>query len=467
MKQQVFNPYLPNWECILYGKPHLFGDRVYVYGSHDGLGGPADYVCWSAPAESLSDWWCEGVVYQTAHTPFTSNVGFPGAPDVVLGPDGRYYLYHCFGFSGEMGVAVCDTPAGRYEFYGKVHFPGGRAWGRSPGDQLPFDPGVLVDDDRVYLYSGFAGEVPTSVFQRRKFRNDGGAVIELERDMVTIKASPELLFPAKGKPGAFLNHAFFAASSICKVDGKYCFVYASEHNHDLCYAVSDHPKGPFTFGGVLIDQGDLYLDGNDDESRAYNYLGSTHGGLLNIGENWYVFYQRQTNRSSRAVQACAEKLERREDGWFRQAKVTSCGLNGKPLLAEGRYEARIACNLWSQNGTGRYDCRAPKVAFRGHPYFTRSSRSREGSGDQCIANMRSGAVAGFKSFQFSGAETAISVETRGDKDGRFIVLDAEGMVAAVPVNGTGKLRIAPGVHPLFFLYEGKGKVDFISFTVHG
>ena len=29
---QVFNPYLPSWEYVPDGEPHVFGDRVYVYG---------------------------------------------------------------------------------------------------------------------------------------------------------------------------------------------------------------------------------------------------------------------------------------------------------------------------------------------------------------------------------------------------------------------------------------------------
>ena len=29
------NPYLPSWEYIPDGEPRVFGDRVYVYGSHD------------------------------------------------------------------------------------------------------------------------------------------------------------------------------------------------------------------------------------------------------------------------------------------------------------------------------------------------------------------------------------------------------------------------------------------------
>lgn len=109
--------------------------------------------------------------------------------------------------------------------------------------------------------------------------------------------------------------------------------------------MSDRPDGDFQYGGVLVDLGDLYLDGNEDENHARNYLGNTHGGLLNIGDDWYIFYHRQTNRSSYARQACAEKLERTPDGGFRQAELTSCGLNGGPLNGKGRYEARIACNL--------------------------------------------------------------------------------------------------------------------------
>ena len=38
-KKQVFNPFLPLNEYIPDGEPHVFGDRVYLYGSHDHEGG--------------------------------------------------------------------------------------------------------------------------------------------------------------------------------------------------------------------------------------------------------------------------------------------------------------------------------------------------------------------------------------------------------------------------------------------
>ena len=59
MKQQVFNPYLPSYEYIPDGEPRIFDGRLYVFGSHDRLGGTTycenDYVTWSAPLSDLSD----------------------------------------------------------------------------------------------------------------------------------------------------------------------------------------------------------------------------------------------------------------------------------------------------------------------------------------------------------------------------------------------------------------------------
>lgn len=53
MMQQAVNPYLPQGEYIPDGEPYVFGDRVYVYGSHDRFNYPMfcanDYVCYLNP----------------------------------------------------------------------------------------------------------------------------------------------------------------------------------------------------------------------------------------------------------------------------------------------------------------------------------------------------------------------------------------------------------------------------------
>lgn len=481
--EQAFNPYLPGWEYIPDGEPHVFGDRVYVYGSHDRFGGPLfcmnDYVSWSAPVDNLRDWRCEGVIYRKDQDPMNrSGRRCLYAPDVTRGPDGRYYLYYAFDFLGVMAVAVCDTPAGQYQFHGHVKFQDGHIWGTKSGEPFPFDPGVLTDDDgRVWLYSGFATKVPPVASGFHNLTNPGGVVLELEPDMVTIKSGPDLLFPTKGRQGAFENHAFFEASSIRKVDGQYCFLYSSQHNHELCYAMGPSPRGPFAFGGTLVDMGDLFLDGNTDESRAVNYLGNTHGGIVEIEGQWYVFYHRQTNRHSYSRQACAEKLERRPDGGFYQAEVTSCGLNGGPLRGVGQYPARIACNLWSGKGTARYDIRFPRLRLAAHPYFTQEGKDGEERDSQYIANMRDGATAGFKYFAVQSLKS-VSVQVRGRADGALLVSDTPDCKAPaarieIKLSGDGwkelsaPCAIPDGIRPLYFKFTGKGRLDFRSFTLTG
>lgn len=471
---QAFNPYLPSWEYIPDGEPHVFGDRVYVYGSHDHFNAPifcvGDYVCWSAPVENLKDWRYEGVIFQKNQDPKNKlGIRLLFAPDVVQGTDGKFYLYYAFDFMGMIGVAVAEKPAGPYRFYGHVHYQDGTVWGRKKGDQFPFDPGVLVDDDgSVYLYSGFYTPTPAIASGFHKLKNDGGVVVKLESDMVTIRENPKLLFPKEGE-GSFPNHEFFEASSIRKDGKKYIFVYSSRHNHELCYAVSDYPDRDFTFGGTLVDQGDLFLDGNEDETKALNYLGNTHGGMLNIGEDWYIFYHRQTNQHSYSRQACAERLEHPAPGVFKQAEVTSCGLNGGPLSGTGRYEARIACNLWSKNGVARYDQKFDKKA---HPYFTQTGKDRMENGDQYIANMRDGAVAGFKYFEFGG-EKRISLTVSGVCSGIVEVShtpDFKAVIARIPVsakveqvNLEGVFAPQKGTQPLYFRYTGEGAMNFHTF----
>lgn len=473
---QAFNPFLPSWEYVPDGEPHVFGDRVYVYGSHDHFNAPifcvGDYVCWSAPVDNLKDWRYEGVIYKKNQDPRNKlGIRLLFAPDVAQGTDGKYYLYYAFDFMGMIGVAAADKPAGPYKFYGHVRYKDGTIWGRKKGDQFPFDPGVLVDDDgSVYLFSGFYTPTPAAVTGFKKLKNDGGVVVKLESDMITMIGEPKLLFPKQGE-GFFPNHEFFEASSIRKDGSKYIFSYSSRHNHELCYAVSDYPDRGYVYGGTLVDQGDMFLNGNEDERKALNYLGNTHGGMLNIGDSWYTFYHRQTNQHSYSRQACAEKLEHPAPGVFKQAEVTSCGLNGGPLKGTGKYEARIACNLWSKNGVARYDAKFDK---KDHPYFTQTGKDRMENGDQYIANMRDGAVAGFKYFIFS-SEKQLTVNLSGSGSGVIEVSHTQDFaqtIAKFPVkvngpaeNAAASFHPASGVQALYFRYTGTGAVNFHTFMI--
>ena len=144
---QAFNPYLPGWEYIPDGEPHVFGGRVYVYGSHDRFNGHVfclnDYVCWSAPVDDLGNWRYEGVIYKKTDDPDNrEGKACLYAPDVTQGPDGRYYLYYVLDKQSRVAVAVCDTPAGKYEFYGHVHYPDGTLLGLPRAYRDPYTTGV-------------------------------------------------------------------------------------------------------------------------------------------------------------------------------------------------------------------------------------------------------------------------------------------------------------------------------------
>jgi len=477
LEKAAFNPFLPSYEYIPDGEPRLFGGRVYLYGSHDRFDGKGfclnDYVCWSAPADDLADWRYEGTIYRRTQDPLNADGRqHLFAPDAVRGPDGKYYLYYALNMSSVISAAVCDEPAGRYEFLGHVRCPDGHVLGTRRGEVHNFDPGVLVDDDgRVYLYTGFApAGALSSLLKLSRHRFDGAWCVELEPDMVTVKSGPVRVAPGPGlsKGTGFEGHAFFEASSMRKVGPLYCFIYSSELSHELCYATGNSPQGPFRYGGTLVSIGDIGLDGN---TKPRNYLGNTHGSVAKIGDSWYVFYHRQTNGHQYSRQACAERIELRADGSFAQAETTSCGLNGGPLPGKGTFEARIACSLTGPDGAAF--SRFSKKRTR-HPYFTQTGADRENDPDQYIANMQNGAQAGFKYFSFDGSETELAVRVRCSGTGVMQVTRARtgGVIARADIlpsetgrEFTSRIKASEGVQALFFTYQGSGKADFLSFTI--
>ena len=130
MNKPVMNPYLPLWEYIPDGEPRVYEDRLYIYGSHDFTGGekgfcPGDYMAWSAPLSDLSDWKCHGAAWRRCDDPDLTGKDAMAAPDVVRGPDGRYYLYYNDKYQLHCRVAVSDRPEGPFQPYGLVQKPDG------------------------------------------------------------------------------------------------------------------------------------------------------------------------------------------------------------------------------------------------------------------------------------------------------------------------------------------------------
>lgn len=485
MKKQIFNPFLPLDVCIPDGEPHVFGDRVYLYGSHDKEGGETfcmlDYTVYSAPVDDLTDWRCEGVIYKASQDPDYKSRPYMYAPDVVQGNDGRYYLYYCMsgaygkgGYFGPISVAVSDTPAGKYEFIGHVRYADGRPMKKF----VCFDPGVINDNGVIRIYYGTQydyeqkdnWQADEAIIQEEmtmfnKTREEiistegsvmGPCMVVVEDDMLTVKEEPKHIIPYDTRGTSFEEHPFFEASSIRKVGDTYYFIYSSKQNHELCYAVSKYPDKDFVFGGSIVSNGDVGIDGREEKDRL-NMTGTTHGSIENINGQWYVFYHRLTHKSDYSRQACAEKITIKADGSIDQTEITSCGLNDGPLEALGEYPAAIACNI--TNGNMPHGCNSiytdsfPNVTHRGE--------------DRFIGEISDETLIGYKYFSFNDVqELSVIITATGSGTltaysdmGKNKIACFEISPAADWTKLTEEISLKNGVYPLYFIYKGTGSVE--------
>lgn len=469
-QKKALNPYLPSWEYVPDGEPHVFGDRVYVYGSHDFFNGwvfcLGDYVCWSAPLSDLSDWRYEGVIYKRTDDPINEDGRMVlYAPDICQGPDGRYYLYYFYDKRSCINVAVSDKPEGPFVFYGRVRDDEGGLIGERYGDEPYFDPAVLVEGNYVYLYGGFCG-------QGDKSRTGCMVTVLDARDMLTVIEEPAFVIPGNcySKGTGYEGHAFFEAPSIRKIGKKYVLVYSSERMCELCYAVSDSPDEDFEYKGCIVCNNDTGIDSYKPADVPTAYGGNNHGGLVQIGEDWYIFYHRQTNGTWYSRQGCAEKVSVSEDALIPQVEMTSCGLSDSPLEGKGFIPAYIACNLFTEKnmfpmvGMGAGSSSIPKITQDG----------RDGDEEPgYIAGFSDGVTAGFKYFELKGVKK-VSVISRGYGNGRFDFATEMGgkPVASVPVSNTNFWEMASaegkfpdGTFPIYITYRGDSAPSLLGFVL--
>ena len=444
----VGNPYLPLWEHIPDGEPYVFEDpdqpgkqRVYIYGSHDTR--ITDYcgreqVVWSASVDSLNLWRYDGEILRVDKNakgePFdtaqTADVLF--APDVTMvqGADGKktYYLYpnDQTGYRNGL-IAKSSRPDGPFEVCN---------WQKDNPNQvdgvLGFDPAVFVDDDgRIYGYWGF-GE-------------SNGAELE-PVTMATVKPGTQVvshMISEYKEPGVF---RFFEASSIRKIKDKYVFIYSRfteegefglpTTNYTLAYAYGDHPLGPWTYGGTIIDGRARDIDAKGDTIASANVSGNTHGSICEINGQWYVFYHRQSGLNEFARQAMVApitvKVEEGAGGKVEisEGEYTSEGfaLNGLDPLE--RHSAGIAC--WY---TG------PKVAIHEWPnntFYGSYVEAGYGTDDKfadpynirnntnAVVNNTDGSIVGYKYFNFD--------QTKGRNDVELVLrLTPEGLDGTIQV----------------------------------
>ena len=472
---QAANPYLPLWEHIPDGEPHIFqspnageGLRVYIYGSHDSNRTSycgKEYVTWSAPVEDLTKWRYEGVIYSCADNGAGSSTLF--APDVAY-KDGTYYLYvHDWGHGSLIRVATSDRPDGPFTYEGTSHDDAAM---QNPGysNRVDFDPAVFVDDDgRAYAYWGASS------------RHSGFQSGELEADMKTIKPGTQTTGGITMDFGSSVGDKngpfhFFEAASVRKVEDMYVLVYSQkvaqgtdegvvngDYRGRLAYAYSDKPLGPWTYGGVIIDNGGEYLGNN---TLSYDD-GNNHGSIIEINGQWYVFYHRMTQNNENARQGMMEPIEVKvENGAviIDQVEMTSQGANKDGLDAYRQQDAGLACYL------------------TGGAYIT--SGYRENPDYNPIVKLKNNCTAGYKYFNFgegTGEEGRIQLDLKpkGTAGTIDIYIDKpnqeEGTkIGSLEVKGEAgdyetvstEIGNVSGKHAVYFVFRSEGSGEICEFN---
>lgn len=275
----------------------VFGDRIYLYPSHDILATPGhgkpgwfcmqDYHVFSS--SNLTNWKDWGVILTQQAAPWVDSTSYSmWAPDCVE-VGGKYYFYfpanvnEASGKGFGIGVAVSDRPYGPF-------VPRKRPIEGVHG----IDPNVFIDKDgQAYLYWA-QGEI---------------YVAKLKTNMVELASAPKVIenLPAKGlKEGPF----------VFERNGLYYLSYphVADKTEQLEYAVSTSPMGPFKVTGVIMD--------------ASPACWTNHQSIVQYKGQWYLFYHHNDYSPGfdKARSVRADRLFFNADGTIKKVVPTLRGI---------------------------------------------------------------------------------------------------------------------------------------------
>ncbi|MDR0699310.1 MAG: family 43 glycosylhydrolase [Tannerella sp.] len=284
----------------------MLDGKLYLYGSNDES---PDYYCSDIyhllSTFDMINWTVTKDIFSLNSHNKGGRKTFLYAPD-CLERDGKYYMYYCLSEGPEdEWVAVSDSPEGPFGNETAISGISG------------IDPAVFRDDDGQTYY--FWGQFNA---KGAKLNKDGRSIDQSSvcNDLVTEK-----------------EHRFHEGGWMFKRNGIYYFVYTSLSERGeattIGYSTSDHPLGPFTYGGTIIDNFGC-------DPKTWN----NHGSVVAYKDEWYIFYHRSTHASNSMRKACVEKIHFDEDGSIPQVEMTSQGA-GQSLNAFSVIGAERACFL--------------------------------------------------------------------------------------------------------------------------
>jgi len=359
------NPICP--EGIYFADPsaHVWENgKLYLYGSLDES---KDYYCSRKhvvmETSDMKTWTVHDNSFFSAgkndQVPYNDELLY--APDCAFRND-TFFLYYCQpDRKNAEGVAYSLKPEGPFINGQALNLP----------DFQEIDPSLFIDDDgqAYYLWGQFS----------LKMAKMGDNMRDLEfssfKDSIITESA----------------HYFHEGAFLTKRNGMYYLVYAdiSRSGMPTCigYSTATNPFGPYTYGGVIID---------NDNCDPGNW--NNHGSIVEFNKTWYVFYHRATHGSTMMRRACVEPISFLADGSIPEVEMTSQGAGG-PLKASKKIEAEYACLL---HGNIQVNSDAKQKLF--------------------LTNIKSGDKAAFKYIDFENGVKKITIRYLPGSQGSSVTL---------------------------------------------
>lgn len=300
-EQEPGNPLFPAADPDI-----IIADKNYwIYPTGEGIK-TDELLVHSSP--DLKHWDTRGPILKLSDIGWLNADGSPRhdlwAPS-ILHENNKYYLYYAVGapdaMKSRIGVAVCDTPDGKFKDIGHPLVMSGNGF-------QAIDPMVFVDPktgDHL-LYAGGAGGSKLHVYK-------------LKPDLVTIDSEIEVPKPQNFTEAPFMHYK----------DGTYYLSYSHgvfwDPDYSVCYSTAKSPTGPWTFKGTILKSNDEHLGPGH---HAFLYNPTT--------DKWYVAYHRWNGAAtsgklpeSRSV--AVDYIEYDKNGDILPIKMTDIGVDPAPL----------------------------------------------------------------------------------------------------------------------------------------
>ena len=242
---------------------HIFGEKAYVFASHDKSAENTQFVMddwwiWSSP--DLVHWKQECVI-----KPETTYIGKPfsscWATDAAF-RNGKYYFY--FSESNQQtGVMVGDSPAGPWrDPLGKPLL------GSELTPTQEYDPCVFQEADGT-------GYIIFGVWDYY--------IAKLNADMISLAEAPRKLELDK-KEGPVGNGKTDDKPNVHKVNGRYYLSWG------CYYAMADNIYGPYVYKGTVMNKQTSFVPGYDTPTWPNGPLQGRHGNFFSWHNQTYFTY---------------------------------------------------------------------------------------------------------------------------------------------------------------------------------